>query len=105
LGWSGRAARAVTVAEAMRLCTEECFDVLICDIGLPDGDGWDLLAQMRRHCPVKAIADSVYGLTTAIDRSRAAGFDAHLTKPFAFATLMETIKGLTGAGEVSQAPI
>jgi CheY-like chemotaxis protein len=80
----GRAARAVgTVAEALRLCIEECFDVLICDIGLPDVDGWELLGLIRLRQAIKAIALSAF--TAPADR--AAGFDAHLGKPLDFKLL------------------
>jgi CheY-like chemotaxis protein len=84
----GRAARAVgTVAEALRLCIEECFDVLICDIGLPDVDGWELLGLIRLRQAIKAIALSAFTAPADLAHSRAAGFDAHLGKPLDFKLL------------------
>src|SRR4051812_18470358 len=60
-------------------------DVLVCDIRLPDRDGCEVLRIMRRACPSLAGV-AVSGLTTAehIDRSRGAGFSAHLPKPVDF---------------------
>lgn len=55
-------------------------DVLISDIGLPDGSGWELLERM----PVKpyGIAMSGFGSAADLRRSREVGFRHHLVKPF-----------------------
>jgi two-component system CheB/CheR fusion protein len=37
------------------------YDVLLCDIGLPDGDGYALLAEVRAMYPVRAVAVTGYG--------------------------------------------
>ena len=73
------------MASALRAADEEPFDVLLSDIGLPDGTGWELLRQLRRsgHEPVCAIAISSYSLDSHLSESAAAGFDLHLIKPFA----------------------
>jgi CheY-like chemotaxis protein len=70
-------------------------DLLLSDVGLHDGTGWDLLASLKeRHLPHPgiAIAMSGYGLLSDRLRSEAAGFRHHLTKPFdpdRFETLLE----------------
>jgi two-component system CheB/CheR fusion protein len=56
-------------------------DVIVSDIGLPDGDGWELLQRVALPRPVYAIAMSGYGMAEDRDRSRAAGFRHHLVKP------------------------
>lgn len=56
--------------------------VLISDIGLPDGFGWDLLARACLVKPIFAIAMSGMGLTSDWKRSKAAGFRHFLLKPF-----------------------
>ena len=76
---------AGTKAEAVAAASEAVCDVLISDIGLPDGDGWELLtllneAHFRR--PVFAIAMSGYGSRGDYQRSSAAGFRLHIVKPF-----------------------
>jgi CheY-like chemotaxis protein len=82
-----RTRSAGSCAEALALCEAEQFDLLIVDIGLPDGDGWELLGRVRRTCATPAIALTGYGRADDVARSRAAGFDAHLTKPVEFAEL------------------
>jgi CheY-like chemotaxis protein len=58
------------------------FDLLISDLGLPDGSGLDLLRRLRRRgSRIPAIALSGYGQEQDIQRSHDAGFTAHLTKP------------------------
>jgi PAS domain S-box-containing protein len=57
-------------------------DVLISDIGLPDGTGFDLLRRLsERGKRVPAIALSGYGTPADIEKSKAAGFVEHLVKP------------------------
>ncbi len=61
----------------------ETFDLLLSDIYLPDGDGWALpgLLAQAGHRPPHAIAMSGFGSVRDAERSRAAGFCAHLVKP------------------------
>ncbi len=72
------------MASALHAAGEQSYDVLLCDIGLPDGSGWDLLPQMEAsgHRPPYAIAMSVFNLGEDVARSIAAGFALHLFKPF-----------------------
>ena len=78
-GHSVRSAR--TKAEALKKIRQEHYDVLISDIGLPDGDGWDLLREIGDSRPQIAIAMSGYGTAADRDRSMEAGFRHHLIKP------------------------
>lgn len=70
---------ASTFAEAVAALTADEPDVIISDIGLPDGSGWDLLRQLRN--PPYAVAMSGYGMNADRERSRAAGYRHHLVKP------------------------
>ena len=72
------------LADARQAAGEEPFDVLLSDIGLPDGSGWDLLRRLEEdgHRPRYAVAMSCHGQREDIDRSLEAGFAAHLVKPF-----------------------
>jgi len=72
---------AGSCAEARRAYVEERFDVVLCDLGLPDGDGCDLLAELFLIRPVPALAITGYGMPHDLQRTQAAGFIAHLTKP------------------------
>ena len=70
------------------------FDLIVSDIGLPDGSGWELLTKVRENSDVKAIALSGFCTDDDKARSRSAGFNAHLTKPFSFPDLQRTIEEL-----------
>jgi CheY-like chemotaxis protein len=85
---------AGSVAEAIKaLCESDC-DVLVSDIGLPDGTGIDLIKQVRaQYGPgMPAVAMTGYGMEEDVARCSAAGFGHHLTKPINFARLEETIQ-------------
>jgi len=76
---------ARNMTEAVDAIPECCCDVLISDIGLPDGDGWSLLKTLQagaRNVPRFAIAMSGFGMSADRSRSRAAGYREHLMKPF-----------------------
>lgn len=73
---------ACSVAEATTLLQELPAEILISDIGLPDGTGWDLLSHIRPGGPTFAIAISGFGSREDRSKSKAAGYDAHLVKPF-----------------------
>ena len=80
LGHHVRVARTMTEALA-ELPGSDC-DVLISDIGLPDGDGWQLLREVvLPHLPY-AIAMSGYGMNADRLRSKQAGYRHHILKPF-----------------------
>ena len=66
---------------ALKLLESGRFDALISDIGLPDGDGYNLVREAKRRQPLSAIALSGYGTEEDVRRSLEAGFDYHLTKP------------------------
>ena len=80
-------ATASTVSEALRLCEQESVDLLVSDIGLPDGTGYDLLRQIGARRPIKAIAVSGFSQEEDRARSKQAGFAEHLTKPIDFQKL------------------
>jgi two-component system CheB/CheR fusion protein len=71
---------ASCVSEALSLFPSAGCSVLLCDIGLPDGDGWELLSKVR--APVFAVAMSGLGLNADRLRSAEVGFRHHLLKPF-----------------------
>jgi DNA-binding response OmpR family regulator len=72
------------------------FDLLISDLGLPDGSGWDLMRQLRSiHPKMPGIAMSGFGTTDDIRQSRDAGFKEHLVKPVNIADLRSAISRIT----------
>src|SRR5450755_779260 len=76
---------AGTMAEALSKVPEAGCDVLISDIGLSDGTGWDLLRRLRQEGlphPAYSIAMSGLGMNADRAKSEAAGFRRHLLEPF-----------------------
>jgi PAS domain S-box-containing protein len=85
----------VTVAHTMSAAleaAEQGLDLLITDIGLPDGSGHELAERLRRRFSGPAIALTGYGQQDDLARSRAAGFARHLVKPVPFPRLIEAIR-------------
>jgi CheY-like chemotaxis protein len=94
LGYDVRTAG--TVEGALAAAEEQAFDVLISDIGLPDGSGLELMRKLcARDGRVKGIALSGFGMDEDVRRSREAGFREHLTKPINLQKLQQAIEKLT----------
>jgi PAS domain S-box-containing protein len=73
---------AKRISEARHLVQTEPWDVLISDLGLPDGSGFDFLKSLRAaNIDLPAIALSGYGMEHDVNASKEAGFGEHLTKP------------------------
>jgi len=66
---------------ALDVAQHERVDLVVCDIGLWDGDGCDLLKELRKLQPLKAIAVTAHALEDEAEDYRAAGFSAVLPKP------------------------
>ena len=83
---------ARTMKEAIDIADKRVFDLLISDIGLPDGTGLDVMRTVKaRQSDLKAIAISGFGQDEDLRRSREAGFAMHLTKPISLKALQEAI--------------
>jgi len=85
---------ADNMADALRIAMQQPFDILLSDIGLPDGSGLELLKRIRSVRDVPALALSGFGMDEDIERSRAAGFSDHLTKPVSIDRLQAAIEQL-----------
>ena len=72
---------ADSMTKALATMPQADCDVLISDIGLPDGDGWMLLRRLQLPRPIYAIAMSGFGMGADQLRSQEAGFRHHLLKP------------------------
>lgn len=88
-------ATAASGPEALEVGSQFQPEVVLCDLGLPGLDGYQVAAELRRH-PVTAkarlIAISGYGQDEDVRRSREAGFDMHLTKPVDFDELQRFLE-------------
>ena len=86
---------AHSVAEGLaKAKSEERFDLLISDLGLPDGSGCDLMAALRTDGGPPGIALSGYGMESDINKTKDAGFSEHLIKPVAIDRLEEAMRRL-----------
>jgi CheY-like chemotaxis protein len=66
---------------ALKILGSGKIDVLLCEVGLPDGSGYDVVSQAKRKRQIKAIAITGFGTEEDVRRSKEAGFDSHLVKP------------------------
>ncbi len=94
---------AGTMAEARALMEHERVDFVVSDIGLPDGNAYDLMAELRQKHGLAGIALTGYGMESDIARSHAAGFVIHLTKPLRVQLLDDALAKLAPSAP-SQGP-
>jgi PAS domain S-box-containing protein len=85
---------APNFAEGLAIGNREQPDLLISDLGLPDGNGLDLMRSLSTRRSVLGIALSGYGMDDDVKKSREAGFAAHLTKPIDFQRLEAMIQAV-----------
>jgi two-component system, chemotaxis family, CheB/CheR fusion protein len=83
--------------EALELAPDFSPHVVVSDIGMPGMDGYQLMQELRSTPdigPFRSIALTGYDLKSEADRAKAAGYDAHLSKPIEFDQLFEMIENL-----------
>jgi PAS domain S-box-containing protein len=69
------------------------IDLVVSDLGLPDGSGMDLMRELSGRHGLTGIALSGYGMEEDVRKSHEAGFRRHLTKPVDVRALEEAIRG------------
>jgi PAS domain S-box-containing protein len=88
----------ISVAEntqsAKQIVDTKELDVVLSDIGLPDGSGYDVITHAKQKQSVKGVALTGFGMDEDLKRSKEAGFDFHLTKPVDFAELRTVLSQL-----------
>jgi CheY-like chemotaxis protein len=89
---------ALTAASALQACDEEKFDLLICDIGLPDGNGHEVMRQLKQRCGIKGIGLSGYGMEQDQQQGAEAGFVEYLIKPIDLKALTAAITRVISKG-------
>jgi CheY-like chemotaxis protein len=91
-----------SVASAIKSMTARDFNLLIADIGLPDGSGLELAPHWRTHQPHQpCIALTGHGMPDDIERVVAAGFDQYLIKPILLEALLDTMRRVHPAHAVA----
>jgi nitrogen-specific signal transduction histidine kinase/CheY-like chemotaxis protein len=86
---------AGNLAQARELARTRRFDLVISDVGLPDGSGLDLMRGLRETQGLTGIALSGFGTDEDVAASKAAGFAEHLIKPVDWDRLRGAIERLT----------
>jgi CheY-like chemotaxis protein len=87
-------AHASRLADARQLARNRKFDLVISDVGLPDGTGLDLMRELHQTYGLRGIALSGFGTDEDLAASKAAGFAEHLTKPIDWDRLRDAITRL-----------
>ncbi|MCP3709043.1 response regulator [Paraburkholderia sp. CNPSo 3274] len=95
---------AGSVAGALALTASMAFDLVVSDIGLPDGSGIDFIRAFRAQSTVPAVALTGFGTDDDVRRSVEAGFTAHLTKPVNFEQLERLIEEAVAARSAAAEP-
>jgi signal transduction histidine kinase/ActR/RegA family two-component response regulator len=93
--YGARVSECASASDALRLLDERRFGLLICDIGMPEKDGYTLMREIRSASPASferlpAIALTAFARPQDEARARTAGFDAHLAKPAEPRVIIET---------------
>lgn len=93
--WGHRVASTGSVAGGLEYLAEKPVDVIVSDIGLPDRNGYEFIAEARRSRPgVAAIAVSAYFTAADQERGHEAGFDMYFAKPVDLLALQRVLERL-----------
>ncbi|HEX4961840.1 MAG TPA: PAS domain S-box protein [Thermoanaerobaculia bacterium] len=95
---AGSVAAALAAAGAVHDGASRRLDLVVSDLGLPDGSGHDLMRQLAERHALRGIALSGYGMEEDVHRSHEAGFLRHLTKPVDLQALKAAIQQAAEGG-------
>lgn len=90
--WNYTVETADSVQSALKLAAKQKFDLLISDLGLPDGSGLEIMKEVKERYGLRGIALSGFGAEEDIQASREAGFEEHFVKPVSFPALQSALK-------------
>jgi two-component system response regulator RegX3 len=101
---------AGTAAEALRAGRERRPDVVLLDLSLPDGDGWDVCRELRRQCDVPIIMLTARGTVSDRVVGLELGADDYVVKPFATTEVISRIRAVLRrvrgpTGDSAEAPL
>ena len=102
-------AAAASAEEALQIVRRQRPDVLVSDVGMPDGDGYELIRRVRQLSPAEggdtpAAALTAYAHPEDVRRALAAGFQSHVPKPVEAAALVAAVARLASRGAVAEPP-
>jgi len=88
---------AYNKTDAIALGLRDEFDIVISDLGLPDGTGFEVMEALRTKSRAVGIALTGYGMDADVAQTMRAGFQFHLTKPVDAQKLYQTIEQIPTA--------
>jgi CheY-like chemotaxis protein len=91
---AGSVAEGLAVAADLQSRPESAIDLVVSDLGLPDGSGLDLMRELSSRFGLRGISLSGYGMEEDIRSSREAGFERHLIKPTSIQALQAALHEL-----------
>jgi CheY-like chemotaxis protein len=95
--WGHNVATSDCVAAGLHFLEDNEVDVVVSDIGLPDRNGFEFVAEARQRTPnLTAIAVSAYFTPADQDRGQEAGFDMYFAKPVDLTGLQRVLERITG---------
>jgi CheY-like chemotaxis protein len=86
--------QALAAMESVAGANGRPIEIIVSDVGLPDGSGVDLMRRLREKYPVRGVALSGFGMDEDVRRAMEAGFGRHLTKPVDFSSLLSALQEL-----------
>ncbi len=92
---------ADSVASALEFLNAKEFDAIVSDLGLPDGDGCDVVRAAKQNHKLAAVALTARNEAEDIRTGLEAGFDYHLTKPIDFGALRRVLDQITPRGSAT----
>ena len=90
--WGYMVKTANCVQQALAEITKEPIDLLVSDIGLPDGSGLEIMQRVKSLYGTRGIAISGFGTEEDIHKSHAAGFEKHIIKPVNIQVLQTAVQ-------------
>jgi signal transduction histidine kinase/ActR/RegA family two-component response regulator len=95
---------AEDAAAALKWLVAKEFDLLVCDIGMPGMDGYELMGRIRASADpqiakLPAIALTAYAMRHDLARAKEVGFQRHVSKPFSLIALSAAAETVLGLGE------
>ena len=85
---------AASIKSALTAAEGNEIDLALCDIGLPDGDGCDLMRELRAKYSMRGIAPTGYAMDDDDNRVSEAGFSSRLVKPIDFDALCRVVENV-----------
>jgi hypothetical protein len=78
--------------DAITQASQSRMDLVVTDLGLPDGTGMELYAQLKRMYPIPGIAMTAHGEKWFLDGATSGEFARYLLKPFVFSDLLGAVR-------------